>query len=77
VFGFVCYSNVQDVDKLCKDINNVCFGQLMVYANVARFDRFVGNGAGGQQREEEVSVLGERENNVSKKGGKYMFNLAI
>jgi RNA recognition motif-containing protein len=39
-YGFVRFINVKDVVKLLKALNNVCFGQNKVWANIARFDRF-------------------------------------
>jgi len=40
LFGFVRFTNVRDVVKLNKALNNVVFGNLKVWENVARFDRF-------------------------------------
>lgn len=58
VYGFVCYAKVQDVDKLLKAVNNVCFGQYCVRAVLARFDRKrgkfekeAGEGGGGRRSE--------------------------
>ncbi|MCH84567.1 sulfate transporter, partial [Trifolium medium] len=38
-YGFVSFSKVRDVTKLLKAINNVSFGNLRIWAKVARFDR--------------------------------------
>jgi len=40
-FGFVKFLKVRDVTKLNKALNNVYFGDLRLFANVAKFDRFV------------------------------------
>ncbi|MCH84604.1 sulfate transporter, partial [Trifolium medium] len=39
-FGFVKFSNVRDVTKLTKALNDVWFGHFRVRARVASFDRF-------------------------------------
>jgi len=57
VFGFVCYGNVRDVDKLLKALNNVWFGDCRVVAKVASFDR-LGNKYHGE------GVKGEGGNNT-------------
>jgi hypothetical protein len=36
----VLFTNVRDVVKLNKALNNVVFGNLKVWANMARYDRF-------------------------------------
>ena len=46
-FGFVRYSNVKDVDKLLKAVNNVWFGDYKVVAKVSSYDRY------GNKREDE------------------------
>ncbi|GAU32903.1 hypothetical protein TSUD_152630 [Trifolium subterraneum] len=43
-FGFVKYQKVRDVMKLQKALNSVYFWDLRLFANVARFDRFEGQG---------------------------------
>ena len=39
VFGFVRFSNVKEVDKPNKALNNVYFGNQMVWVNVAQLRR--------------------------------------
>jgi len=39
--GFVKFLKVRDVAKLNKALNNVFFWDLRLFANVAKFDRFV------------------------------------
>ncbi|GAU15594.1 hypothetical protein TSUD_108530 [Trifolium subterraneum] len=39
VYGFVKFSNVKNVNKLTKALNDVCFGNYRVHASLARFDR--------------------------------------
>ena len=39
VFGFVRYSNVKDLDKLLKAVNNIWFGDCKVVAKVSVYDR--------------------------------------
>jgi len=56
VYGFVQFSNVKDVDKLSKALNNVWFGQFHVVEKVAQFDRIVNEidgyvGGGSWERE--------------------------
>ncbi|GAU23785.1 hypothetical protein TSUD_26930 [Trifolium subterraneum] len=60
-FGFVKFQKVRDELKLQKALNNVIFWDLRLYANVAKFDRFVreervggsvgGSGVGGGEGE--------------------------
>jgi len=40
VFGFVRYSNVKDLDKLLKAVNNIWFGDFKVVAKVSAYDRY-------------------------------------
>lgn len=54
VFGFVCFTNVRNVDKLNKALNKVYFGQQQIWANVARFNRFGGVGTTMTEMEEAV-----------------------
>jgi len=37
VYGYVCYSNVENVDKTTMALNDVSFVAYRVFANVARF----------------------------------------
>ncbi|GAU22961.1 hypothetical protein TSUD_247050 [Trifolium subterraneum] len=39
VYGFVKFSNVKNVHKLTKALNEVCFGNYRVHSSLARFDR--------------------------------------
>ncbi|GAU38018.1 hypothetical protein TSUD_395770 [Trifolium subterraneum] len=39
VYGFAKFSNVKNVHKLAKALNEVCFGNYRVHASLARFDR--------------------------------------
>lgn len=59
VYGFVQLSNVKDVYKLSKALNNVWFGQFHVVEKVARFDRIVneidGYVEGGSRERESCS----------------------
>jgi len=52
VFGFVCFTNVRNVDKLNEALNKVYFGQQRIQANVAQFDRFGGVGTAMMEMEE-------------------------
>jgi len=38
-YGFVRFSNVRDVDKLLRAVNNVYFGHMRVKASLARFHK--------------------------------------
>lgn len=41
VYGFARFSNVKDVGKLIKALNEVQFGPYHIFAKVACFDRYV------------------------------------
>jgi len=60
------------VEKLKKALNNVVFWDLRLFANVAKFDRFVevvGGSSGGEERIGDKRVEGEniRKDKVGKK----------
>lgn len=55
-YGFARYSNVRDVDKFLKAVNNVSFGQFRVWAKLDRFDR---NSDGTDWRRDHVYAEGE------------------
>jgi len=61
VFGFVRYSNVKDVDKLLKAVNNIWFGDCKVVAKVSVYDRF-----GHRRGEARVRGEGEKINEGEK-----------
>lgn len=70
-FGFAKFSKVRDVEKLKKALNNVVFWDLRLFANVAKFDRFIEKNrgsAGGEERNGGKRVEGE--NNRGNKEGK-------
>jgi len=60
VYGYVRFSNVRDVNKLSKALNDGWFGQFRIWEKVARFDRFassdvrkgVSETSGGRQMRE-------------------------
>lgn len=56
LWNFVRYSNVRDVDKFLKAVNNVSFGQFRVWAKLACFDR---NSDGADWRRDHVYAEGE------------------
>ena len=62
-FGFVKFVKVRDVAKLNKALNNVYFGDLRLFANVAKFDRFV-------KEEERMEDVVGREQRWSSEGEK-------
>jgi len=38
-YGFVRFSNVRDIDKLLRAVNNVYFGHMRMKASLARFHK--------------------------------------
>jgi len=62
-YGFVRFSNVCDVGKLSKALNNICFGNYWVFAKVARYDRFENS-----KEMETEGMLRVREREIGKKG---------
>jgi len=66
-FGFVKFLKVRDVAKLNKALNNVFFGDLRLFVNVAKFDRFVkeeGSKEGVVGRTKKWSNVGEKNGDV-------------
>ena len=65
VFGFVRYSNVKDLDKLLKAVNNIWFGDFKVVAKVSAYDRYGHKrGEGRECGEGEKTKEGEKRNIV-------------
>ena len=71
-FGFAKFLKVRDIDKLKKAIKNVFFRDFRLFANVAKFDRFVdkeGGSVGGVVKNGGMGFEGEKNggNKVGKK----------
>jgi len=63
-FGFAKFLKVRDVEKLKKALNNVFFWDLRLFANVAKYDRFVevvDGSVGGVAREFPSRLEGEKK----------------
>jgi len=67
VFGFVRYSNVKDVDKLLKAVNNIWFGDCKVVAKVSVYDRF-GHKRGEARERGEGEKINEGEKTKNEEG---------
>jgi len=60
-FGFANFLKVRDVEKLKKALNNVFFWDLRLFANVAKFDRFVDDEGGSVEGEK---IKGDKEGKI-------------